>query len=220
MQGIKRMGVALAAVLSLAVVGTATASAKAPKLDLTFNGQPVLPGQLLMLTSFEVTLASPSGSVRCGWVEPILGGIETNNAKTDKIRLVPSLGAHTFLFSHVCLASTGLGSAASVYVAGPVSDVESLNVKSNGNAELTSNSKEPLVVDVDYEVTGIGCQYTSPKLKGTVTLGSVKAMEIFLSQKLKLDKHASSAPCPKTATFTSSLVAHDNGYFVDDHVEP
>jgi hypothetical protein len=220
MWGIKINCVALVAVLALSSIGTASALAKAPKLDLIANSQAVSPGAPLFLTSFEFSLASPTGSVHCLPSGPMLAVDKTNGAKTDEIQLIPNLGALTFLYSHVCVATTGLGNAASVYVSGPISVTESLNVKSSGKSEFASNVKEPLAIAVDYEATGDGCRYTAPKFKGTVTLGTVKAMEIFISQKLKLDHRDSSPPCPKTATFTSSVVAHDGNEFVFDHVEP
>jgi hypothetical protein len=219
----QRIGIrvmAFAGVVALLLMaGTSTSAiAKAPTLDLTADGQPVLPTDLLKLTSFEFTLASPSGSVKCVPNEPTLGGAVTNDAKTDKIRLTADGESLTFLFAEACTASTGLGKTAEVVVEGPEGSPETLNLQSSGKAELASNSKEPISVLVVYQSTGDECLYTAPKLKGTVTLASVKAMEIFLSQKMKLDKRRSLGPCPKAATFSSGFLAHDGEFFVDDHL--
>lgn len=217
MQRIK-IGLGLAALLAMSAIGTGTASAKSPKLDLTFDGQQVPTRELLELTSSEFTLTSPhnGGTMMCLPLEPPLGGLETNDAPKDEMLLIPTSGASRILCRNSVTGAFG------ELVIGPVSPASPwlLILKSSGKAELTSNSTEPISVKVLYEAPSYAfCHYTSKKLKGSLNTGTVRPMEIFLSQKLKLSTADSSAGCPKAATFTWPLLASYKGFPVFANTE-
>jgi hypothetical protein len=172
-----RLGAALIAVLALAALVTATASAASQKLDLTWEveAHQLAPAQTFDMalgssvanerTDGPLTLATNPGTVTCDPTEfpwSGLGGVdETNDEKTDKLEMSEDY------FDGACSNTTGLGTKALV---GLIPDDSILNLSSKGKAELKAQSgAAPIYLIVIYS-GGDECLYTTTKLKGSLSL--------------------------------------------------
>jgi hypothetical protein len=232
------LGAALIAVLALAALVAATASAASQKLDLTWE---VEAHQLAPAQTFDMalgssvsnerkdgplTLATNPGTLTCDpteWPWSGLGGVdETNDETTDKLEM------NEDYFDEACSNTTGLGTKALV---GLIPDDSILNLSSKGKAELKAKSGEPIYLIVIYS-GGDECLYTTTKLKGSLSLVPYGAgnqlSQLYTNQKVKLVKEDSSPECrtkvalsaPFFFAFGGEGASFDSGAFVFGHLVP
>lgn len=163
-----------------------------------------------------VIVESADGNVTCE-TEPFLNEQEipaadlTNNETTDQLKLGD---AALFKGGDLC-SSTMLG--------GPVAEIEwyapfspftlgTMSLGSNHKASISAPAADLVALRLD----GVeDCQYTYTKLKGTLPGdGSLNEVQPeFTKQKMKEDKSASGASCPKKATLTLRIfyaITHTN----------
>jgi hypothetical protein len=233
------LGAALIAVLALAALVTATASAASQKLDLTWEveAHQLAPAQTFDMalgssvanerTDGPLTLATNPGTVTCDPTEfpwSGLGGVdETNDEKTDKLEMSEDY------FDGACSNTTGLGTKALV---GLIPDDSILNLSSKGKAELKAQSgAAPIYLIVIYS-GGDECLYTTTKLKGSLSLvrsgAGNQLSQLYTNQKVKLVKEDSSPECRTkvalSAPFFFALggegASFSSGEFVFGHLVP
>ena len=234
-----RLGAALIAILALAALVTATASAASQKLDLTWEveAHQLAPGQTFDMalgssvanegTDGPLTLATNPGTVTCDPTEfpwSGLGGVdETNDAKTDKLEMSENY------IDEACSNTTGLGTKAGVYL---IPDDSILNLSSNGKAELKAKSRAAPIYVIVFYSGGDACLYTTTKLKGSLSLVSNgignQLSQLYTNQKVKLVKEESSPECRQkvalSAPFFFALggegASFDSGDYVFGHLVP
>jgi len=208
MRRLKIMGLALVFVLALSAVVASAPAAASPTLHLGWGAgeEPeaaVTAGANFEMNNFTaVTFELGGWAVTCTGNQGLVGSDETNNEKTDKIKLEAGYG--TLSGSELCSSSLGLGSTAKVEFIGPWT----LALSTNKKAEMLAPKKALVLVYIEFSGSE-KCFYELKKLKGTWATEKYESLYNdtltmnFAKQKLKLYKRESGGLCPKTTTLNA-----------------
>ena len=181
-------GLALLALVAISGTVAGTASAAAPKLDLTWleGTSDLEPGDEFKMVNYSgITLQTSSGSITCPGEQGFIGTVLTNSEPTDTVDLHYSYGG--IGGDALCASTVPLkGEVTAVEVGGsslPL-DLGVLSLSAKGKARLLPKPGVPpdfLVIESYYPHHGVEreeCLYAFAKLNGTVTLEPEEFFEL------------------------------------------
>jgi hypothetical protein len=206
-----RAGLLLVVISAVFALTAVSAGAAAKKLKLA-RGEPTetpfaasIP--YWVVNNEDITFEMFGGVLTCSagsnypFYQGFQGKLTTNSEKTDAVELEKPYGPITGEF---CASTVPLPTPAYVALHSEANPAGSLSLKTNGKAQITTSSGNPMLVYIDFNFGQVECSYEATKLKGKWTAGPFEFLERvvkvqFEKQKFKLVKTGSSAQCPKKA---------------------